>query len=59
MLSSYHAEQCRTVRHLADHQHLEAELPRISSNDPLNHTEGIVCIVVDNTRAKPETRPTR
>ena len=38
---------------------LEAELLFVCFDDPLNHTEGIVCIVVDNTLAKPATRPTR
>ena len=31
---------------------LEAELPLISFDDPLNHTEDVVCTVVDNTIAK-------
>ena len=55
MLSSNCSEQSRTVRHLADHQHLEAELPHISSDDPFNNIEDLVYTVVDNTLTKPAT----
>ena len=57
MLSSYNVEQCRTVRHRADHQHRDAELPSICFDD-LNNAEDVVFTVVDKSSRRTVTRHT-
>ena len=59
MLSSNRAEPNRKVRHVAEYHHLEAELPSVCFDDPLNNAEYLVCTVVDNILAKPVTRLSR
>ncbi len=46
---SFRAEKSRTVRHLAEFTHLEAEAPWVTLDDILNVQEKLVSYVIENT----------
>ncbi len=48
---SFRAERSRTVRHLAEFTHLEAEAPWISQEDIMNIQENLISFVLKNTLA--------
>lgn len=52
---SFRAEKSLTRRHLAEYSHVEAELDFIEFPDLLAHLEEVICSVIDNVLADPET----